>query len=359
MQTDLGKTESTSEGYLRYSFRKAAFLGGCTMLLVVMVIGTIRLGDTGLSYGQIITYILHPDDSWYSSVVWDLRLRVILAAVVAGAALGLAGAVMQIILRNPMASPFTLGISNAAAFGASFAILFLNGGTMAVSVSGSSVSISQPLLVTACAFAFAMICTLTMLLIVKVTDVSPESIVLAGMAMSSVFSALMSFVQLMADNTKLSAIVGWQFGSVSRITWNEEYFLIVILVVIAAYYLYKRWDYNAMESGEDVARGLGVNVPRTRLVGLTLSAVLTSIVVSFMGVIGFVGLIAPHIVKKFLGTDNRFVLPGSIIVGGLVMLLAYLVGSYAFPTVIPIGIITSAVGGPMFIAILIGRRRRR
>ncbi len=291
--------------------------------------------------------------------MWDLRIRVILASVVAGAALGLAGAVMQIILRNPMASPFTLGISNAAAFGASFAILFFNGGTMSVSISGSTVAINQPLLVTACAFAFAMLCTLIMLLIVKITDVSPESIVLAGMAMSSVFSALMSFVQLMADSTKLSAIVGWQFGSVSRITWNEQYLLIGVLVVIAAYYLYKRWDYNAMESGEDVARGLGVNIARTRLVGLILSAVLTSIVVSFMGVIGFVGLIAPHIVRKFLGTDNRFVLPGSIIIGGLVMLLAYLVGSYAFPTVIPIGIITSAVGGPMFIAILIARRRRR
>ncbi len=358
MQSEPGKTEGTSEGYLRYSRRKTVFLCACLALLTAMVIGTIRLGDTGLTYGQIITYLMHPDDSWYSAVVWDLRLRVILAAVVAGAALGLSGAVMQIILRNPMASPFTLGISNAAAFGASFAILFFNGGTVAVSLSGGTVNIDQPLVVTLCAFAFAMLCTLTMILIVKVTDVSPESIVLAGMAMSSVFSALLSFIQLMADSTKLSSIVGWQFGSVSRITWNEEYILIGALVLIAAYYLYKRWDYNAMESGEDVARGLGVNIARTRLVGLTLSAMLTSIVVAFMGVIGFVGLIAPHIVKKFLGTDNRYVLPGSVLIGGLVMLLAYLVGSYAFPTTIPIGIITSAVGGPMFIAILIGRRRR-
>lgn len=356
----MSATESqTSEGYLRYSKRKYLFIGGCVILLAVLVIATIRLGDTGLTYGQIIHYIFHPDDSWDSAVVWDLRLRVILAAVVAGAALGLAGAVMQTILRNPMASPFTLGISNAAAFGAAFAILFLNGGTIMGAAGGYSIAISEPLMVTLCSFAFAMACTLLMLLIVKVTDVSPESIVLAGMAMSSIFSALLSMMQYFADSTNLSAIVGWQFGSVSRIAWNEEIILMVVLIAISMYYIYKRWDYNALESGEDVARGLGVNIARTRMVGLTLSAMLTAIMVAFMGIIGFVGLIAPHIVKKFIGSDNRFVIPGSIVIGGLVMLVAYLVASYAFPSTLPIGIITSAVGGPMFIAILIGRRRRR
>ncbi len=325
----------------------------------MLIVFTIHLGATGLSYWDIISYILHPDDSWNSAVVWDLRLRVILAAVVAGAALGVAGAVMQIILRNPMASPFTLGISNAAAFGAAFAILFLNGGTVAVSTAGGNIMVDEPLVVTLCAFGFAMACTLLMIIIVKVTDVSPESIVLAGMALSSIFTALLSMLQYMADSTKLSSIVGWQFGSVSRITWSQEYILIAILVVVSAYFIYKRWDYNALESGEDVARGLGVNISRTRLVGLTLSAVLTAVVVSFMGIIGFIGLIAPHIVKRFIGTDNRFVIPGSIIVGALVMVVAYIISAYAFTSVLPIGIITSAVGGPMFIAILIGRRRRR
>jgi iron complex transport system permease protein len=221
------------------------------------------------------------------------------------------------------------------------------------------IALDEPLVVTIFAFIFAMGATLLMLGIVKVTDISPESIVLAGMAISSIFSALLSFLQYMADSTKLSSIVGWQFGSVSRITWNEEIALIVVLIAVAAYYLWKRWDYNSMEAGEDVAKGLGVNIGRTRMVGLTLSAVLTATVVSFMGIIGFVGLIAPHIVKKFVGTDNRFVIPGSMIVGGLVMIIAYVVSCYAFPSVIPIGIITSAVGGPMFIAILIGRRKRR
>ncbi len=353
----VGRSE-TAAGYLRYSRRKYAFLGLCTLALVVLTVYTVGLGDTGLGYADILRYIFRPDDSWESAVVWDLRLRVILGSIFSGMALGLSGAVMQTILRNPMASPFTLGVSNAAAFGASFAILFLGAGTVTFGTSGS-ISVTHPVAVTVCAFAMAMVCTLAMLVIVKVTDVSPESIVLAGMAMSAIFSALLSFMQYMADSTTLSAIVGWQFGSISRINWKQEYMLIGTLVMITLYYLYKIWDYNSMESGEDVARGLGVNIPRTRLIGLTLSAMLTAVVVSFVGIIGFIGLIAPHIVKKFVGTDNRFVIPGSIVVGGLVMLIAYIVSTYAFPSVIPIGIITSAVGGPMFIAILIGRRRRR
>lgn len=129
---------------------------------------------------------------------------------------------------------------------------------------------------------------------------------------------------------------------------------------MSLYFLHKRWDYNAMEAGEDVARGLGVNVRLTRYLGLTLAAVLTAIVVSFMGVIGFIGLVGPHMVKRLVGNDNRYVLPGSMAVGALVLLLAYIVGTFGFgEEVIPVGIITSAVGGPLFIWILIRGRVRR
>ncbi len=351
-------TGETAEGYIRYSRRKALFIAGCCMVLAGLVIATIRMGGTDLTYGEILRYIFRPDDSWESSVVWDLRLRVILAAVIAGAALGIAGAVMQILLRNPMASPFTLGTSNAAAFGASVAILFLNGGTVSASIASSTIVISQPGMVTLCAFAFAMLSVATMLLIVKFTGASSESIVLAGMAISSIFSALLAMTQYLADSTTLSSIVSWQFGSVSRIAWGQEMALLLMLIAVSWYFIWKRWDYNTMENGEDVAKGLGINVGRTRIVGLTLSALLTATVVAFMGVIGFIGLIAPHIARKFIGNDNRYILPGSLAIGGLVMLVAYIIASYAFSSSLPIGIITSAVGGPMFIAILLGRRRR-
>lgn len=355
-----GSGISTKQGYIRYSKRKRAFLAFCAIFLVAVTVYAIGLGDTDLSYREIIRCIFHPDDSWDSTVVWDLRLRVLLAAIVAGAALGLSGTVMQTTLRNPMASPYTLGVSSAAAFGASVAIIFLNTGAYRYASDNSgTIGISDPYVTALTAFAFAMLATGVMLAIVKLTDVSPESIVLAGMAVSSIFSALMAMMQYVADTTTLSAIVNWQFGTVERITWDEFYLVLAVTVAIGIYFFWRRWTYNAMESGEDVARGLGVNVERIRIVGLVLTAVLTSVVVAFVGIIGFVGLIAPHVVKKMIGTDNRYLIPGSALIGSIILILAFLAGNYCFSTVVPVGIITSALGGPIFIAILIGRRRRR
>ena len=348
-------TSKTTEGYLKYTRRKIVFLAGTAVMLLVLSIFTIRLGATGLSYGQIITYLFHPDDSWNSTVVWDIRMPRIAAALLAGAALGIAGAVMQGILRNPLASPFTLGISNAAAFGAAVGILVLQG-----TIITDIVSIDNPFAVTMFAFVFAMVATGVMLLLVKLTECTPETIILAGLAISSIFSAALAFLQYMANDVELAAIIYWQFGSLSKVTWDNLYILAAVLVLAFAYFFLKRWDYNAMEAGEDVAKGLGVKIESTRILGLTMSAVLTAVVVSFLGIIGFIGLIGPHIVKRLIGNDSRFVLIGSMLIGAAVLLLAYIIGSYAFDVVIPVGIITSAIGGPLFIMILIkGRVRKR
>ncbi len=365
MPTD--KKEVTEEalaiktGYLEYSHRKIIFLIGGIALLILLTVYTVSLGATDLSYLDIIKQIFLPDNTWDTTVV-RARLIVVVAAILAGAALGIAGAVMQSILRNPLASPFTLGISNAAAFGASFAILFFNGGII-VGSTGASATVSSPMVVTIFAFAFAMLATGVMLILIKVTECTPETIVLAGTALSSIFSAALAFLQYVAEDTALSAIVYWQFGSLSKVSWDQLIMILVILLAVAAYFMYKRWDYNAMEAGEDVARGLGVNVRSTRYIGLVLTAVLTAVIVSFMGVIGFVGLVAPHIVKRLTGNDNRYVLPGSMIIGALVLLLSYIVGTFGgeslLYTVLPVGIITSAIGGPLFIWILIRGRRKR
>ena len=352
------ETSGTKEGYLKYSRRKWMFLIVAALMLAALSIFTIGLGSTDLSYAEIIRYLFRPDDSWESTVVWDLRFRAIVAAIFAGAALGIAGCVMQSILRNPLASPFTLGLSNASAFGASLAILFLGGG-ITVGQASAYVNITSPVLVTLVAFAFAMLATGIMLLLIKVTECTPESIVLAGLAISSIFSAGLAFLQYIADDVALSAIVFWQFGSLSKVSWDNLYLIGVVLLIVAIYFFYKRWDYNAMELGDEVAEGVGVNVKATRITGLVLSAVLTAVVVSFMGIIGFIGLVGPHIVKRIVGNDNRYVLPGSMIIGALVLLLAHIVGSYAFYTVIPVGIITSAIGGPIFILILIRGHRKK
>lgn len=355
---EIPENTETAENYVKFSRKKNLFLIGLALLLIIISLFTVTLGSTDLSFGDIIHYIFNPDGSWESTVVWDLRLKNIFAAILAGAGLGIAGAVMQGILRNPLASPYTLGISNAAAFGAAVAIMFLGGGAIAGTTT-LNLSINNPALVTIVAFLFAMLATGIILLLVKMTSCTPETMVLAGMAINAIFAAGLSFLQYIADDTSLPAIVFWQFGALDKASWSNMYLILATLALVCVYFYYKRWDYNAMEAGEDVARGLGVDIRSTRLLGLVLSAVITAVVVSFMGIIGFIGLIAPHIVKRLIGDDFRYLLTGSMLIGALVLLLANVVGSYAFEMTIPVGIITSFIGGPIFIYILIRGYRRR
>lgn len=352
---DLSKeteADAVTEGYLKYARRKILFLVSMLVLLVALIIYTLGLGDTGLSYSQIIQHIFNKGDTWQDQVVWDLRLPRIAAALLAGCALGISGAVMQSILRNPLASPFTLGLSNASAFGAAVGILVLNGGIIFGSTAAYPI-INNPAIVTISAFVFAMLATGLIIVLSKFTSASPESLVLAGMAISAIFSAALAFTQYIADDVALSSIVFWQFGSLDKVGWDGLKIIFFVSLIGIIYFLWKRWDYNAMEAGEEVARGLGLNISRTRLVGLTVSAVITAVTVSYMGVIGFIGLAAPHIVKRIIGNDNRYLLVGSMLVGSIIMMIAHIVSHYAFDKVIPVGIITSAIGGPLFLYVLI------
>lgn len=346
---------NVTEGYLKRSRFKTLFLTSLAVLVILLVLFMIRLGAADLTYSDILRTLIYRDDPvkvWY---VFEWRIPRIIAAILCGFALSLAGVVMQGILRNPMASPFTLGTSNAAAFGAAFGMMFLNGGVI------SSLTIDNPYIVTISAFLFSMISTAVVLLMIKVINASPETIILAGIAVSAVFSSGLAFLQYFADEATLMSIVFWQFGSLSKMTSDGIKILSLILGACFVYFLYKRWDYNAMESGDEMAKGLGVNADRTRVIGLILSALITSIAVSYMGVIGFVGLVAPHITKRIIGNDFRYTLVGSMLMGAVVMLLAELFASHAFPhlvgTALPVGIVTSLIGGPVFLAILIGRRK--
>lgn len=346
------ETDTITDGYLKYARRKILFLVSMLVILVALIIFTLGLGDTGLSYSQIIQHIFNKGDTWNDDVIWDLRLPRIAAALLAGCALGISGAVMQSILRNPLASPFTLGLSNASAFGAAVGILVLNGGIVFGSTAAYPI-INNPAIVTICAFVFAMAATALIIILSKFTSASPESLVLAGMAISAIFSAALAFTQYIADDVALSSIVFWQFGSLDKVGWDGLKIIFFVSLVGIIYFLWKRWDYNAMEAGEEVARGLGLNISRTRLVGLTMSAVITAVTVSYMGVIGFIGLAAPHIVKRVIGNDNRYLLIGSMLVGSIIMMIAHIISHYAFDVVIPVGIITSAIGGPLFLYVLV------
>jgi iron complex transport system permease protein len=328
------------------------------MATITISVVSIRLGSSDISYIEIIRILFTGHSGgeigeWHVHVVRNLRLPMIIAAILVGSALGIAGAAMQSILRNPLASPFTLGLSNASAFGAAVGIMAVTGSTAAHWFTGYGGSMVTVLF----AFTFSMLATAVVIILIKFTDTTPETIVLAGLAISAIFAAALAFMQYIANDVQLSTIVFWQFGSLDNISWNEMLALGVALFIAAAYFLFKRFDYNVMESGDETAASLGVDVSRTRIAGLAISAMVTAVAVSFAGIIGFVGLLAPHVVRRIIGSDNRYLLPGSMLVGTLVLLIANIISQHAFGVFVPIGIITSAVGGPIFLYILIRGHR--
>ncbi len=341
--------------YARYTKRKSLAVLVALLLLLSAVLIAAQNGPISIKFADVVKYIFTLDTTGRGNVVWNIRMVRILGAVMAGAGLGLAGTVMQCILRNPLASPSTLGLSNAAAFGASFAIIFLGAGSTITTV----VTISNPYVTTLCAFIASLGAIGAILLLTKVTGISSETMVLAGIAMSAMFTAALSYMQFIASDTQLGNIVSWTFGDLGKATWSLNLIIAVVLFVSVLYFFFKRWDLNAMEAGEDSAKGLGVNTVRVRTVSMILASLLTAVIVSFFGVIAFIGLLGPHIARMVIGSDHRFLLPMSMIIGALVMVSADGLGLVIqYPVIIPVGIITSMLGGPLFIYLLIRRSRR-
>jgi ABC-type Fe3+-siderophore transport system, permease component len=339
------------KGYIKQKF---SFLVIAAVILLVLVFIAASIGSVKIPFLDVLTYIFTFNTAGDGGIVWNIRLVRIFACLLVGAGLAVAGVVMQCILRNPLASPYTLGISSAAAFGASFAIIFLQAG----SSSTSSVVINNPYVTTIFAFLFSMLATGIILLLTKVTRVTAETMVLAGVAISAIFTAGLSLMQFMASDVQLANIVSWTFGDMGRSTWSWDTIVFMVLLPIVIYFLYKRWNYNAMDSGEETAKGLGIDTEKERVVGMILSALLSAVVVSFFGIIGFIGLLGPHIARMILGGDHRYLIPGAMILGAAILLISDVVGMRIIsPTVIPVGIITSMLGGPLFIYLLIRRYR--
>jgi iron complex transport system permease protein len=285
-------------------------------------------------------------------VIWNIRLPRVLAGIIAGAGLSAAGCVMQNNLKNPLASPFTLGISNAAAFGANIAIIGFGAGSIQ-STSTDAVIINNPYLVTISAFAWSMAAALTILLLARFRGFSPESMILAGVAIGSLFSAATILIQYFAQDMQIAAVVFWTFGDLGRASWKEVIIMAVAVGLAVIYFMLKRWDYNALGSGEETAKGLGVNVERVRLGGMFVSSLITAVAVSFLGIIGFIGLVGPQIMRRIIGGDHRFLVPASVLMGSLLLLVSDTVArTIISPVVLPVGAITSFLGAPLFLYLL-------
>ncbi|MBR2834330.1 MAG: iron ABC transporter permease [Coriobacteriales bacterium] len=281
------------------------------------------------------------------AAVQNIRLPRVVCGIISGAGLAIAGCVLQSVLENPLASASTIGISQGAAFGATLAILVI-----VPMFTGRVTNLGMG---TTAAFAFggAMISALIVLAFSQLGNMKAESIVLVGVALSALFSGASTIMQYFADDVELSKVIFWEFGDLGRATWNQMAFMAIVGAGCSIYFFLNRWNYNALLNGGHVAGGLGVNVKHTRVVGVAVASLAAAVMVSFVGLISFIGLIAPHIARRFIGNDYRFLLPASLVLGSAIMLASDFVARMVLsPIILPIGAITSFMGAPLFLYLL-------
>lgn len=343
--------------YHEHIRRKWLIVFVLAVLVFLLMLVSVNAGASKLNPLEVLRTILGQGDEKAAIAVWRIRMPRVIAALVAGAGLSVAGCVMQNTLKNPLASPSTLGISSAAIFGANLAIIVFGAGTV-LNTAGDAVAINNPYLVTICAFVCSMAAMAVILGLAKMRGFSPQSIVLAGVALGSLFSAGTTIIQYFAPDVKIAAAIFWTFGDLGRASWKEVLILGLIVAAGTIFFFFQRWNYNALANGEETARSLGLNTQRVRFWGLLLSALITSVAVSFLGMIGFIGLIGPQIMRRIVGADHRFLIPTSALAGSAILLIAdTLARTVISPVVLPVGAITSLFGGPMFLYLLMRGRK--
>lgn len=322
-------------------------------VLALAILGSLLLdftmGPSGLSLSSLWQTLIDPAaaDAGTRVIVWDIRLPYALMAVVVGFALGLAGAEMQTILNNPLASPFTLGVSSAAAFGAALAIV------LGIGVPG----IPDQWFISANAFIFALFAALMLDGITRWTRVATSGVVLFGIALVFTFNALVSMMQFIASEDTLQGLVFWTMGSLARASWDKLGILLGVFAVLLPLSMMSSWKLTALRLGEDRAVSFGIDVRRLRLTTLLRISILSALAVAFVGPIGFIGLVAPHIARMIFGEDHRFYLPASALIGALVLSMASVASKNLIPgMIIPVGIVTSLVGVPFFLSIILRHR---
>ncbi|MCV6584007.1 MAG: iron ABC transporter permease [Marinibacterium sp.] len=340
------------QAYAARTHRRYGMMGLVFVLLALSFLLDITTGPGHYSLSTVFEVLSDPMSHGVrlKVIVWDYRLPVAITAVIVGALLAVAGAQMQTILNNPLAEPFTLGVSAAASFGASLAIVL---GISVIPAVG-------PILVTTNAFVFALLTCGVILLATRLKGVGSETMILFGIAIFFTFSALLALMQYMASEDQIARIVFWMMGSLSRASWEKILLGALLLAVAIPFSLYRTWPMTALRMGEATAESMGVDVARLRVEMLICISLLAATAVSFVGTVGFVGLVGPHIARLLVGEDQRYFIPLSALVGALVLSLTSLISKSITPGIIyPIGIITSLIGVPVFVSIILGTRRDR
>ncbi len=343
---------------LKAAYEKDRLRKRLFVILLVPVVGAlvgsaVAFGSADISfwdtYGVVFRRVFQGDgvDALGNAgiIVWRLRLPRVILGLVAGVALGSSGAVMQVVLRNPLADPYMLGISSAASFGASLAIV------MGVGVLGGSY------LVIGNAFLFSLLSAGLILMLSSRNGTSPEKMLLTGLALLFFFQAMTTITQYFGDSDAVRAAVFWAVGDLGRANWTTVAISAGVVAVGTGLLVWKSGDLNVMNTGDESAQSMGINVSRTRVFTMVVCTVMVACIVSFTGTIGFVGLVAPHLVRMIVGPDNRILVPASGLIGAVLLVLADTVArTVVSPVILPVGAVTAFLGVPLFVYLIMRRK---
>jgi iron complex transport system permease protein len=344
---------SRKSEYQYFIKRKSLVILCLIVILITITLISISIGSSGLTIAEVVQAILGKGNKQISTIVWNVRIPRILTGIVVGIALSISGCIMQNVLRNPLASSSTIGVTQGASFGAAFAIVFLDAGTQINASTAAAVSITNPYIVTIFAFLGGIVTICVILGLSRFTNITPVAMILAGVALSSLFTGGTTLVQYFADDVKIASIVYWTFGDLGRAGWKEIGIIFLSAFIAFMYFFFNRWNYNAMETGIETAKSLGIDVDRLMLISMVFCTLTTAISVAFVGSISFIGLIAPHLVRRFVGNDYRFLILASGITGAIIVVLAELVSRIIVtPSILPIGALTSFLGAPLFLYLI-------
>ncbi|MBO7352044.1 MAG: iron ABC transporter permease [Candidatus Methanomethylophilaceae archaeon] len=342
------------EDYKRAIRKKWLFIGLCVVAIIIALVFSLSIGLYDISfvdcYRVLIEHITgNITNPYEDDIIINTRLPISVFAVIVGAVLALGGAVMQSMLRNPLADPYTMGVSSGALLGASLAIIL-----------GESIMpfFGEKWITIVMAFLFSLIPVSVILMVSIKRKVTATKVILIGIAMMYIFSAIVQLIMITASEETLAEIYSWRVGTLTLTEWDTIPIPLAISLVCGTFIMYRYRRINVMMAGANSAHSMGVDPNRTLLVETTLVSLMTAAVVSFTGTIGFVGLVGPHIARLFVGSESKHLLPASAVFGGLFLLLANCIARVSGEYGLPVGVISAIIGCPLFIFILVKMRRK-
>jgi len=342
------------EEYRKEERKKKILVIVSVILAAFSILFTLGFGVFKISLPDaIITFFNHIfgniTDEKADMFIWGVRLPRAIGAVVIGAGLSVAGAVMQNDFRNPLAEPYTMGVSSGAFFGVVLAIVF--GFCLIPGVTGYGAYIVN-------AFVFALLPIAVILVISKFRKITPVSMILIGIAIMFLFNSISQVFLLASTAETLADAYSWRVGNTSRIGWEELPAIVPITLVAIILIWAMSKKLNVMYAGDRGAQSLGIVPNKLRILSMTIVSLMTATIVSMSGTIGFIGLVGPHIARMFVGSNNKYLIPASAAFGALFIAIADTVAKVTGPDGLPVGVISSLIGGPLFVYLLIKHRSK-